>query len=105
MPVRDADRVVRLYPLDARGHRQNLFSYPDYLDCKAVSALDGMPAYIPASVTARVASNEAEDVIAYVVAPNYFTLLGIEPSLGRVFIPADERADDPAIAVISYSLW
>ena len=45
---------------------------------------DDVTAYIPASVTTQV-GREAEDVIAYVVAPNYFTLLGIEPSLGRVF--------------------
>jgi predicted permease len=105
MPVRNPDRLVRLYPIDAAGHRQNLFSYRDYLDYRDTAVLDGVTAYIPASVTARVAANEAEDLIAYVVAPNYFTLLGIEPSLGRAFIPADERADDPAIAVISHSFW
>jgi hypothetical protein len=26
MPVRDPDRIVKVYPLDPRGHRQNLFS-------------------------------------------------------------------------------
>jgi len=105
MPVRHADRLVRLYPVDADGHRQNLFSYPDYLDYRDASVLDGVTAYIPSSVTARVAANEAEDLIGYIVAPNYFTLLGIEPSLGRAFIPADERAADPAVAVISHSFW
>src|SRR6185295_15480671 len=69
------------------------------------SVLDDVTAYIPSSVTARVAANEAEDLIGYIVAPNYFTLLGIEPSLGRAFIPADERAADPAVAVISHSFW
>ncbi len=105
MPVRDAARLVRLYPVAADGHRQNLFSYADYLDYRDTPVLDGVTAYIPSSVTARVAANEAEDLIAYVVAPNYFTLLGIEPSHGRAFIPADERADDPALAVISHSFW
>jgi predicted permease len=105
MPVRAADRVVRLYPVDSRGQRQNLFSYPDYVEYRqAATMFDDVTAYIPASVTTQV-DGEAEDVIAYVVAPNYFTLLGIEPSLGRVFVPADGGAADPAIAVISHSLW
>jgi len=105
MPVRGADRVVRLYPVDSRGHRQNLFSYPDYVDYrKAASVFDDLTAYIPASVTAQL-GGEAEDLIAYVVAPNYFTLLGIDPSIGRVFVASDERAADPAIAIISHSLW
>ncbi len=105
MPVRDADRVVRLYPVDPRGHRRNLFSYTDYVDYrKAASMFDDLTAYIPTSVTTQL-DGEAEDRIAYVVAPNYFELLGFEPSVGRLFTPADERAADPAIAVISHSLW
>ncbi len=105
MPVRDANRVVRLYPIDDRGHRQNLLSYADYLDYrKAASMFDDVTAYIPASVTTQVGP-EAEDRLAYVVASNYFTLLGFDPSVGRLFGPADERAGDPAIAVISHSLW
>ncbi len=105
MPVRGADRVVRLYPIDERGHRQNLFSYADYLDYrKAASMFDDITAYIPASVTTQL-EGDAEDRVAYVVAPNYFTLLGFEPSAGRLFGPADERAADSAIAVISHTLW
>ena len=105
MPVRDADRVVRLYPVDPRGHRRNLFSYADYVDYrKAASMFDDLTAYIPTSVTTQL-GGEAEDRIAYVVTPNYFELLGFEPSIGRLFTPADERAADPAIAVISHSLW
>jgi putative ABC transport system permease protein len=105
MPVRNAERVVRLYPVDARGARQNLFSYPDYLDYRqAASMFDGVTAYIPAGVTAQL-GGDAEDLLAYVVAPNYFSLLGIEPAIGRLFVPADERVSDPSIAVISDSLW
>lgn len=105
MPVRDAERLVRIYPVDLRGHRQNLFSYPDYLDYKTTAVFDGATAYIPSSVTVRVGAGEPEDLVAYVVASNYFSLLGIEPSLGRLFIAADERAPDSANVVISRSLW
>jgi len=31
--------------------------------------------------------------------------VGIQPSIGRVLVAADEQAADPALAVISYSLW
>jgi len=37
VPVADARRVVRLYPVDADGRRGNVFSYPDYLDYRAAS--------------------------------------------------------------------
>jgi putative ABC transport system permease protein len=103
--VPKSDRLVRMYPVDDRGHRQNLFSYPDYLAYRTTPVFDGVTAYIPSAVTALVAGEEPEDLVAYVVAPNYFTLLGIEPSVGRLFVPVDEQAADPAIAVISHSFW
>ena len=44
MPVRDAGRIVRIYPVDADGRRQNLFSHPDYLDLStALHAFEGWP--------------------------------------------------------------
>lgn len=105
MPVRDPGRVVRLFPLDPRGHRQNLFSYPDYLDYRdGASMFEDVAAYIPASVTAQLGGG-TENLVAYVVTPNYLSLVGIQPSIGRVLVAADEQAADPALAVISYSLW
>ena len=51
LPVHDAGRVVRIFPVDRRGHRQNLFSYPDYLDYRdAAAGFEGLTAYIPVSI-------------------------------------------------------
>lgn len=37
---------------------------------------------------------------------NYFTTLGVQPALGRLFTPDDERDDAPTIAaVLSWGLW
>ena len=53
MPVPQAGRVVRLYPVDATGRRSNLFSYLDYLDYRAASSLfETLAAYLPADLTA-----------------------------------------------------
>ena len=107
MPVRDASRVVRLFPVDETGRRQNLFSYRDFLDYRAdAPGFEGLTAYIPVSVTARVRGADAEDIVGYAVTANYFALLGIEPSLGRAFLPGEERPGaESAVAVISHSLW
>lgn len=105
MPVREPRQVVRVYPVDARGHRQNLFSYPDFLDYKAAATgFEGLAAYIPVSVTVQIGAADAEDVVGYVVSPEYFPLLGIQPSLGRVFNADDERQAS-AVAIISYRMW
>ena len=48
LPAPDAGRVVRIYPVDAHGQRQNLFSFPDYVDYAAASrTLAAIAAYIP----------------------------------------------------------
>jgi predicted permease len=107
MPVRDPGRVVRIFPVDANGRRQNLFSYGDYQEYRAqASSFGSLVGYIPVAVTARVQARDAEDVVGYAVSSNYFSVLGIEPSLGRMFLPSEERAGAAStVAVISDSLW
>src|SRR5215510_11763823 len=70
MPVRDANRIVRIYPVDQKGRRGNLFSFPDYLSLREQSrSLDGVVAYIPAAVTlGRDGTSEpVRDGLAYAV--------------------------------------
>jgi putative ABC transport system permease protein len=105
MPVRDPERVVKIFPIDSRGHRQNLFSYQDFLDFQLESqGFEGLAAYIPTSVTVQIGHGDAEDVVAYAVTPEYFPLLGIQPSLGRTFGRSDEERAS-AVAIISHRLW
>ena len=107
MPVRDASDVVRIFPVDETGRRQNTFSNRDFLDYRAdAPGFEGLTAYIPVSVTARVRGADAEDIVGYAVTSNYFALLGLEPSLGRAFLPVEERPGaESAVAVISHTLW
>src|SRR5689334_8446556 len=73
MPVRDPERVVKVFPIDAKGNRQNLFSYQDFLDFQRdAHGFEGMTAYIPTSVTVQAGHGDAEDLVAYVVTPEYF---------------------------------
>jgi putative ABC transport system permease protein len=48
---------------------------------------------------------EPEKVYAYGVTASFFPLLGVEPALGRVLAPADDRPEAGKVVVISYPLW
>src|SRR5277367_833448 len=48
---------------------------------------------------------DPERVRTGVVSANYFGLFGIQPMLGRTFIPADDRLGAPAVLVLSYDYW
>jgi putative ABC transport system permease protein len=39
------------------------------------------------------------------VSASYLRVLGIEPWLGRDFLPAEDRFNGPAVAILSYRLW
>ena len=108
MPVRDAGRIVRIYPVDPKGRRGNLFSFPDYASLREQSrSLEGLVAYIPAAVTlGRDGTSEpVRDGLAYAVSSTYFPVLGIETALGRAFSAEEEAAPDAKVAIISHAMW
>src|SRR4026209_1466204 len=105
MPVRDAGRVVRIYPIDEHGRRQNLFSYPDYQSYRdQARSFDALVAYIPSEITLGVDAPDVEPQagLAYAVSASHFPTLGVEPTLGRSFTADEERsASAGRVAVIS----
>ena len=51
------------------------------------------------------AAGEVRFVDGIWVSGNYFHTLGVEPLLGRLIQPEDDRAGCASVAVISYALW
>jgi predicted permease len=48
---------------------------------------------------------EPDRVTTGVVSANFFTVLGVQPALGRTFLPGDEAHGAPAVLVLSYDYW
>ena len=48
---------------------------------------------------------EPDRVATGVVSPNFFTALGIQPILGRTFIPTDDDHAAEAVLVLGHSYW
>lgn len=46
-----------------------------------------------------------ERVVTGVVSSNFFNVFGVQPVLGRLFVPADEKIDAPPVLVLSYAYW
>ena len=51
------------------------------------------------------ADNSGEHLRGMPVGADYFRVLGVEPSLGRDFIEADNVGDGQRVAIITYDLW
>jgi putative ABC transport system permease protein len=39
------------------------------------------------------------------VSTNFYSVLGVSPTLGRAFLPQDNQGGEPPVAVISYDYW
>ncbi len=49
--------------------------------------------------------NDPDRVDTGVVSANFFNVLGIQPMLGRSFVPGDEGHGAPAVLILSHSYW
>lgn len=114
LPVAEPGRLVMLkFTGSDTGHTsayggtaEDYFSYPMYRDLRDQNTVfSGLLAMFPAQVgvqwrnTPSLANSE-------LVSGNYFSVLGVRPALGRLFIPADSasRGASPFI-VLSYRYW
>ena len=83
---------------------ENYFSYPDYSDFNGQSrSLAGVVAWSRHGHAWRMGS-EVKFILDDWVSPNYFTVLGVRPQLGRAFTADDHPSAQP-IAVISDAMW
>ena len=82
-------------------------SYPDFPDFRDhLRMLQGIAVTHPAAFSVGK-DDHAERVWGELVSGNYFAVLGVQPQIGRVFLP-DEYGDKPGafpVAVISDRYW
>jgi predicted permease len=125
IPVRDPDTLVRFRwvgrndmvtsssdygPIDSAaygGQRvRTTFSYPMYRQFVTDNrTLIDLLTCAPLGRTNVVMDGHAELASGFVVSGNYFSVLGVNARLGRVFVPDDDRPTAPPVAVISSKYW
>jgi predicted permease len=109
LPYPQADRLVKVYltvNMDQRGARDISFSYPKFEDLKSVNTVfDSMAAYALRSYTIAD-PGPAERVRGEIVSASYFSMLGISPTIGRTFLPEEDRdLGAHPVAIIGDDLW
>jgi putative ABC transport system permease protein len=88
------------------GDSESYFSYPMYKDLRDQNqAFDGLIATLPAGIGIS-RNNSSENGEAELVSGNYFTVLGVNPALGRLFTQNDDlQKDANPVAVLSFDYW
>ena len=107
LPFREADRLMTVFERQDGGAAR-LPSYPTVQDWKRDGSLgavfDGVT-FIRGDGVLFANGDSREIIGAGYVTPEFFSILGARPELGRFLGPDDEAADAPDVAVIAHSLW
>src|SRR5689334_10021770 len=104
LPYKSPDRLVHLWektPQQQFSKRE--FSYPDYQDYQQNNVLEGLAAYTGGRVLLS-GEGEPEFVGGPRVSANFFSVLGVDPIIGRTFQP-DEDKQGAKVTVLDYGLW
>jgi predicted permease len=83
------------------------FSFPDYADLRdqSSSTFVNLAAY-RLTLASLITDKVGDHCLVTRVSGNYFSMLGIQPALGRLILPTESQApgSDPVI-VLGYSYW
>jgi putative ABC transport system permease protein len=112
MPFGDrSDRLVTVHPThrlltEEPGWGDSEISYRDLLDFRSAPSIEGMGAYLSRAYVLSGDAATAERVRGGSVTPDLFRLLGIDPILGRHFLPEEATAPGLETSVmLTYQLW
>ena len=106
LPYNEADRLVMVWE-DASfaGFPHNTPAPANFADWRSQNhTFSGMAAFTTRSF-ALTGEGEPEKLEANGVTANFFSLLGVQPALGRGFVPDDDTPQGSKVAVVSYELW
>ena len=112
--VKGFDRLVSLKTTTAND--EDDLSYPDYKDTRDAEAradaktFVGLAAFSIRRINLRTSpaaeARLAEPVWGVLASANYFDVLGVQPIVGRAFLPGEDAvARGAPVVVISHALW
>src|ERR1039457_4772378 len=106
LPVASPRRLVEVYTLDAGNPGNWGCSFPNYLEYRSHNqALSSLMLYTGVGLNLSSGA-EPRLVMGQIATGNYFSALGVEPVVGRAFLPEEDSSPGAnAVAVISYGFW
>ena len=105
LPVSDPRSLVDVFTTGGDGDEFATSSYADFLDLKAQNTVfTEMMGYSPMMAPLSL-GDRSRIALGQVVTSNHFTMLGVQPFLGRLLVPADDEPSAPRVVVIAHRMW
>jgi len=105
--ARDRGSLFKSYSGSIRppGMQGNAFSYAAFEALRKQEQFTHLAAYLGMNRFSVAARGQTNAVSGQLVSGSYHTLLGVQPALGRLLQPADDRPDAPLAVVVSHRFW
>jgi putative ABC transport system permease protein len=110
LPFHEPQNLVALGEYDTRekadpGTEINSISYLDYVDWRDRNEVfERVAVYTNQSVSTFTDGNQATHVQGEAVSADLFPLLGVQPALGRTFLPNEDEPGNHVV-ILSHQLW
>ncbi|MGB6191090.1 MAG: ABC transporter permease [Terracidiphilus sp.] len=109
LPGKNAQKIVVLTSVDPNRSftpDTNPVSAPNYLTWRADRHVFAEMAAEEDGRTGNLSGRERPEAIQYAsVTPNYFSVFGASPELGRTFAAEEDSSGRNHVAILSYGLW
>jgi putative ABC transport system permease protein len=105
LPYPRPERIVQLWQLNQKGNNVN-FSEPNFNDVRAESrSFTGLAEFTPGEAVSVAIGDDAVRSRAAQVSRDFFSILGVQPALGRSFVAEEQRQGGSPAVVVSHSFW
>jgi putative ABC transport system permease protein len=104
LPYKDPARLMLLNETTPKVGTVSV-SHPNFLDWRAGSHMFSQMAAVHTVGFNLAGITQPESVSGVAVSPNYLSMMGVQPLLGRDFDMAEEKAGTPPVVLLGYALW
>src|SRR5579864_8008816 len=104
LPYKEASRLVVLNETTPKVGKVSV-SYPNFLDWRAQSHDFSQMAAVHDVGFNLAGITQPENISGEAVSPNFLSMIGVKPFLGRDFDASEERVGTPPVVLLSYELW
>jgi putative ABC transport system permease protein len=101
------ERIVMLWEKSLTGgNQQNVISPGNFLDWEKQSgSFEHMAAVWDLRANLTGGSGEPEEIKAQFVSAGFFSTLGVQPVMGRAFLPQEDKTGNELVIILSHEVW
>jgi putative ABC transport system permease protein len=102
LPYPQPDRLAWI--AESSGGHTRAAAYPNFQDWSAQNrSFSAMAAF--ETDTMNTGGDLPQRILVGLIAPGFFEALGVQPALGRAFLPNEQVAGAPLRVILGYGLW